>query len=267
MEKRGILLHVEGRGHAETAPPGDPPDVVPHHIDDHRVLGAVFLGIGQCGPQQAVAGKRHAAADGAFHRARGQAIAVEAEEQLRRGGADDVVSGLDVRAVAGPLCAAQTREEGPRIAGKRRPQAIGVVHLIGFPAGDVVLDAFDGPLVLAGGNGGPPLAGESFSGRKAGDILARDHPAEEAEPGQGERAGRMHGTGVVHRRRRLVGQEAGGTEPLFGGPLGRRQDCEDFLDPPGFEDLDQVFAAQPAWAVAVRLPVEYDACHSQRNRS
>ena len=78
-------LRLEHLGPPDRAGLRDPTEVVAEQVDDHRVLGAVLHGGGEPLADRVVLREPATPRRRALHRARGERVAVQTEEQLRRG--------------------------------------------------------------------------------------------------------------------------------------------------------------------------------------
>ena len=96
---------------------------------------------------------------GALHRSRGQPVAVQPEEQLRRRGHDAVAARVQVRAVGAALRVAEVAVETPLVAFDDRAQPERVVHLIRVARGDVLADLRDRQVVAGAVDGRHPRVG------------------------------------------------------------------------------------------------------------
>ena len=160
-------LRLEHLGPSNRARTRDAAEVVAQQVDDHRVLGTVLHRGRETFPRGVVLREPAAARRGALHRARGQPVAVQPEEQLRRGRQDAVSPGVQVRGVCAPLRVAEVAVEAPLVAFDGRAQPQRVVHLIRVARGDVLADPRDGQVVAGRGRSSAPTRRTAVSRRAA----------------------------------------------------------------------------------------------------
>ena len=152
LQHRGILLHVERRRHSNATPAVRR---APGRCASCRRSWRFRPGLSPSRP--ATPRRRRSSAEvsprGAvpFIGRDVKQLAVEAEEQLGRGRAEDVPAGIDIRPILPALRLGETMKKAPRIAVERCAKAEGVVHLVGVSPGDVILDAVHGFAVLGRG--------------------------------------------------------------------------------------------------------------------
>ena len=146
--------------------------------------------------------------------------------------------------VAGGLGRREATKKPPRIALERGPQTEGEIHLVGVSAGDVILDAVDGLVVLGGCNRCLPGPDGKVAGLQRGRAVLPVQFAEEAEPQKRQRAAGMGAAGLVHGRGRFVAEEPRGMEPAPDGLIHGRELGKDFGRLLGLQHADQATADQ-----------------------
>ena len=92
---RRISLDVEQVRHPHAARPRDAPEIVADHVDDHHVLGSLFLGFAQAFGLLEILLEPQAPRGGAFHRTRFDASAGTMEEELWRRAAHRPLACID----------------------------------------------------------------------------------------------------------------------------------------------------------------------------
>ena len=106
-----MLLDGEQIADDDRANLGDATDVVPHHVDDHRVFGAVLGATSQAAAEGMVLLAGASARGGAFHRLGRDHSAGKLEEEFRGGGTKGEVARVDERGVGRGLGGGQAGEE------------------------------------------------------------------------------------------------------------------------------------------------------------
>ena len=110
-----IALDVKQVCHADGTRTRDASEIVPHHVDDHDVLGALFFRLAQPACLLEILLEPQSASGRALHRPRLDRRAVPVKEQLRRGAAQNPVARIDIRAERRPLRGGKPEEQRERI--------------------------------------------------------------------------------------------------------------------------------------------------------
>ena len=202
----GYFSTVKQAGHVHTAGFRHAPQIVPHHIHDHYVLGLLLVR----GPQRLglrlVLGLGQPPGGGALHRAAGDVVAVQPEEQLRRSAADDPFASVHERAVGRLLRRHQVQEKVPRLGGQRCAEPVGVVDLVSVAAANQGLNALEIALELRNPTEGCQSA-LSGAGPGRGWQVHLLRAVIQAEPEQRESAAAFYGQRRVEGRGGFVGNE------------------------------------------------------------
>ena len=123
LPERRVALGLPEPRHPDRPDPGDPAQVVAHHVHDHHVLGPLLLGGAQAGRLQPVLDQRQPARRGPLHRAAGQQVVLEAEAEFGGRREDGEPAGVDKRRVPRPLGSRESGEARERVARPRERAA------------------------------------------------------------------------------------------------------------------------------------------------
>ncbi len=134
--------HAAGARHA--------PQIVPDHVDDHHVLGALLVGLTQASGVLDILFEPQPARSRALHGARFDPIAGAMKEELRRGTADRPFPCIYVRPERRGLSARELQEQRVGIRLQLRPQPIGVIDLIRVAVPNQLLEFCEHSCVLVG---------------------------------------------------------------------------------------------------------------------
>ncbi len=197
-------------------------EIVAQQIDDHQILGALLLVHGEPGLQPRVLARGAPARRRPLHRPRRDALALAAEEELRRHGEDGEIFRADQRAMRHALLAPQRGVERDRIALEGEAVFQREVDLIDVARGDIVLHSVEGVAVALARPGEPqvgdlrPLGGavRLEPGTRA-RVVERQRRAEQPDPKQRHVAliREQHVELRLEAMAELVGEEARGMEP------------------------------------------------------
>ena len=209
MPKRRVPLDMKQRSRRHTAGAGYAADIIPHHVDDHEVLGTVLGGFDQLGSALLILGGKAAAANRSLHRPCAQVLALQRPEQFRRSREQGVFAIVKIRGKMGLLGLQQLMEPGDRVTLKIGLQAQGVIHLIGVTAGDPFFDSFDGIAIGLRCNRRSPVAERVVLAGRQGEMWMLANLPEQPDMQQRQRTALVRAHGGVKRGSGLIAQISG----------------------------------------------------------
>ena len=153
-----IFFNIEAADRFHRSGLSNAANIIADHIDNHNIFGSILRRISQCLRLFPIIGKSESARKRPLHRARSDHAIFQFKKQLRRRRTNGELIRFNECAVSTLLRGSQIAKERKRIALKVGIEPERIIHLIGIPRRDVLLNRRNRIKIFIPRHGRFPLA-------------------------------------------------------------------------------------------------------------